>query len=71
MAALQAQSVTLLGSVFNGGKTSSSLDFLTGTNNKTSGSSNRFLLPGSWIGHRAFPRVGAMCRCSTRNLPTG
>ena len=46
MAALQAQSVnSLLGSVFNGGKTSSSLDFLTGTT--ASGASDPFSLLGT------------------------
>ena len=58
MAALQAQSVTLLGSVFNGGKTSSSLDFLTGTNNKTSGSSDPFSLPGSSMSAQGLSTSG-------------
>ncbi|MBL8415683.1 MAG: flagellar filament capping protein FliD [Propionivibrio sp.] len=47
MAALQAQSVnSLLGSVFNGGQASSSLDFLTGANKKASGASEPLSLLG-------------------------
>jgi hypothetical protein len=47
MAALQAQSVnSLIGSVFSGGKTSSSLDFLTGANKTASATSDPFSLLG-------------------------
>jgi hypothetical protein len=47
MAALQAQSVnSLLGSVFSGGKTLSSLDFLTGANKTASGTSDPLSLLG-------------------------
>ncbi|MBL0165825.1 MAG: flagellar filament capping protein FliD [Propionivibrio sp.] len=58
MAALQAQSVnSLLGSVFNGGKTSSSLDFLTGTAT-ASGSSDPFSLPGSSMSAQGLSTSG-------------